>query len=289
MSSLGAMTGFLGYKSFNRKSLQGDTTMKAFTLTPELKSRLTSVARGEISIVLGEDAAENLRASLHLAGELRKGKGFKEVIYLNLPFSRSRFTQTQNSLGLGAQKSDAGLKVFHLLRGRAADSVVTLEDTITDPTRTAIIINSWELSSSSYRLRELLIFALHALQAELGVTIIVFAMSDPAKVKARRLNRTGLGKLALAADSIISINEEEPEEKSDIDIIERESEPEIQMLPEHIEEVQEEQKQEVIAEAEDVVGVNLSSSKNNNLPDAPKHLNRRERRKLERLATIGRV
>ena len=154
----------------------------------------------------------------------------------------------------------------------------------------------WELSSSSYRLRELLIFALHALQAELGVTVIVFAMSDPAKVKARRMNRAGLGKLALAADSIISIAEEEPEAKSD----DEESEQEILMLPERTSpddseeeirahEVQEETKEEIKAEAEEVIGVNLSMSKNNNLPDALRHLNRRERRKLERLATIGRV
>lgn len=272
--------------------------MKAFTVTPEMKRRMTSFANGELSIILGDDAAANLRASLHLAAELRKNRGFKEVIYLNLPFSRNRFTQTQQSLGLGAQKNDAGLKVFHLLRGRAADSVVNLEETIRDPTRTAIIINSWELSSSSYRLRELLIFALHALQAELGVTVIVFAMSDPAKVKARRMNRAGLGKLALAADSIISITEEEPEAKSDDEA--EENEPEILILPERTapsdeakeeraEEVREETKKEIKVEAEKVVGVNLSTSKNNNLPDAGRHLNRRERRKLERLATIGRV
>jgi hypothetical protein len=276
--------------------------MRTFTITPEIRRRMTSFTNGEISIILGEDAAANLRASLHLAGELRKDRRFKEVIYLNLPFSRSRFTQTQNSLGLGAQKNDGGFTVYHLLRGRAAESVVKLEEKIADPARTAIIINSWELSSSSYRLRELLIFALHSLQADLGVTVIVFAMSDPAKVKARRMNRAGLGKLAVAADSIISLAEDEPEAASEEEAedISEENAPEILMLPEYTQrahdaqefralDVQEELIEQMQPEAEDAVGVNLSTNKNNNLPDAPKHLNRRERRRLERLATKGRV
>jgi hypothetical protein len=265
--------------------------MRTFTITPEIRRRMTSFTNGEISIILGEDAAANLRASLHLAGELRKDRRFKEVIYLNLPFSRSRFTQTQNSLGLGAQKNDAGFTVYHLLRGRAAESVVKLEEKIADPSRTAIIINSWELSSSSYRLRELLIFALHSLQADLGVTVIVFAMSDPTKVKARRMNRAGLGKLAVAADSIISLAEDEPEAASEEEAEDQAEEnvAEILMLPEYTQpnrdaqelralDVQEELIEQMQPEAEEAVGVNLSTNKNNNLPDAPKHLNRRERR-----------
>lgn len=263
--------------------------MRTFTVTPEIRRRMTSFADGEISIMLGDDAAANLRASLHLAHELRSSRRFSNVIYMNLPFSRNRFSQERKNVT--GSRHDDGLQIYHLTRGRAAESVAGLEGTLKDPKRTAIIINSWELSSSSYRLREALIFALHALQLEYGVTVIVFAMSDPAKVHSRRLNRAGLGKLALAADSIISLAEEPKDEDADeveeeVGEAEETQTSEILMLPEHVPGGVNQEQQ---AEEESSVGVNLPTSKNNNLPDAPRHLNRRERRRLERLATKGRV
>ena len=264
--------------------------MKAFNITRETNRRLTSVVNGEINIVLGEDAATNLHASLHMANLFRTSRRFEHIVYINLPFSRNRFTQERKKVE-GARLNEDKMKILHLSGGRVAESVWGIEGSLKDPSRTAIIINSWELSSSSYRLREVLIFALHALQLELGVTIIVFAMSNPAKVQSRRLNKAGLGKLALAAESIITYQEAAEEEKNEV-----KNQEEVLMLHEYKEVVDEvsgddsKEVQEVIQAAEETsVGVNLSVSKNNNLPDAVRHLNRRERRRMERMATIGRV
>jgi hypothetical protein len=93
-----------------------------------------------------------------------------------------------------------GMTVYHLPAGRTAYNVRRLKDTIPNPQRTAIIINSWEMASSNYRYREELIFALHELQMTLGITVFVFAMANASRVKSRQLNRAGLGKLSIAAD-----------------------------------------------------------------------------------------
>jgi hypothetical protein len=175
------------------------------------KDMLSHFERGEVTIVLGENALSNMQASLVQAEMLLASGRFDSVIYMNLPFSRRKFTDARREF---FREDPARMTVYHVASGHLARTVGGLEQNLTNPERTALIINSWELSSSCYRYREDLIFKLHELQMSLDLTVIVYAMSKPSSVEAGKTNRTGLGKLTITADSVIDLSEADGGENS---------------------------------------------------------------------------
>ena len=248
---------------------------------------MLAAEQGEITILLGDNAAQNLQASLMHAAALKASGQFESIVYINLPFSRKKFTlAARQAFGNGV--SDA-LDIHHLMGGRLYNSIHYLQQRLRNPERTAIIINSWELASSCYQYREALIFKLHEISAALGVTVFVYAMSKPEKVEAGCMNRTGLGKLAVAADAVIALRDEEKAEES-LEMMESE---------EHttIESASQEGSFEVIdniinlPQRKEVPGENenLVARNSNDLAHANGHLNRKERRRVHRLATVGHV
>jgi hypothetical protein len=230
---------------------------------------------GEINILLGDDAAYNLRASLALSSMLRTSGKFDHIVYINLPFSRRRFSDACKEMG--AEK--VGTLVYHISGGRLARSVAELRGHELEGERTAVIINSWELSSSCYRYREDLIYKLRELQMDMGVTVFVFAMSDPAKVAVRKMNRTGLGKLSLTADLVVDLMEEEAEQDIASEETREESEEMANIITAETLKRNEPDRPPVREYA------TLPISNFNDLPTPNGHLNRKERRRhLQKVA-----
>jgi hypothetical protein len=191
--------------------------MKTTKITPFVNDRLRGFEEGEINILLGDDAADNLHYSLMQSVHLVASGKFNRIVYLNFPFSKRKFTAAREAvLGEHREQIEKKIGYYHLASGRTSEKLHILKSQIDDPEQTAIVINAWELASSNYRYREELIFALRELQMELGMTVFVFSMAKPAAVTARRLNRAGLGKLTLAAERVISLIEEKQPEQINV-------------------------------------------------------------------------
>lgn len=178
-----------------------------------LDRRLLSCPKNELSIVLGDTALDNLRASLRQASLLASSGTYDSVIYINLPFSRKRFGKEEKEHLTAGRGS---VSIHHISSGHLARTVSALGQKITDGSRTAVIINSWEMSSSCYRFREELVFAIQQLLIEQEVTVIVYGQSKPSTVESGKINRTGLGKLAVITDVVINIASDEFAQADDL-------------------------------------------------------------------------
>jgi hypothetical protein len=177
--------------------------MKQFNILPEIKEKMLRAREGEITIILGEDTGTNLEVSLRHAESLRRSKRFDHVLYINLPFTKRRFTETAHENGTHVND----MTVKHFPTGNLYRPMNNMQDMFEKSPNTAIIINAWEYASSSYGCRESLIFKLMELTRGLGVTVIVYAMNKPESVTAGRINRTGLGKLAGITSEVIVLEE----------------------------------------------------------------------------------
>lgn len=72
------------------------------------------------------------------------------------------------------------------------------------------------MSSSCYRFREELVFAIQQLLIEQEVTVIVYGQSKPSTVESGKINRTGLGKLAVITDVVINLSSDEFAQADDL-------------------------------------------------------------------------
>jgi hypothetical protein len=109
-------------------------------------------------------------------------------------------------------------------------------------------------------------------------------MNKPESVTAGRINRTGLGKLAGITSEVIVLEEVEDGsadfQSADVVVESQAREPELPMPMDTI---------ITIAPQEKPIVRDLVDKEINDLPHANGHLKRSERRRMERMATIGRV
>ncbi len=231
--------------------------------TSGVREQLAAIHGGEITIVLGDDAAQNLRASILQTEALSKSGAYDKVYYINLPFSRRRFTDAAKELEW--EPTGNNIQYLQAFQGKLMDTARELRGRMKSPERTAIIINSWELASSCYRYREELIFTLHELAIGMGVTVIVYACNKPQSVSVGKVNRTGLGKLAVSADAVISL--EAPTIEEEIVPVEEVKAEEISATPSAENVIPYASGEEISAES-----VNSSPNKTNDLTTADMHL-----------------
>jgi hypothetical protein len=180
--------------------------MKTNILREDTRQKFMNCHDGEMTIVVGEDAYTNLQVSLAHAKQLCDSGRYERVIYINLPFSRRRFSGARAEV-IGEPLPPHKMQVYHVMTGQLSSTVKAVGAELARPERTALIVNSWEMASSSYRFREDLIFALYNLQAEHELSVFVYSVGKADSVAAGRRNRTGLGKLTLAAENVISLTE----------------------------------------------------------------------------------
>lgn len=175
----------------------------------KLTSRFGAVKCGEVSLIIGEDAGVNLAASTEHCEILSKSGNFDVIYYINIPFSRRKLSEA-------VKEKQFGCKVVFMdgLKGNAVEHFYELDRSVSDPARTAVIVNSWELSSISYRRREELLWEIKKAALGRGMTVIVYGCGRAEKVRAGQYNRVGFGKLTMLADSVLSINDNDADELS---------------------------------------------------------------------------
>jgi hypothetical protein len=176
-----------------------------FALSPDQSSRLLACEDLEISIILGDDAFHNLRISLQHAKLLLAEGKYERIYYINLPFSGKRFAENYKAAQIS---DDDRLVIFHVASGSLADTVREIRQMITsigEKGRSAIIINSWEMSSRSYRHREDLIFTIFGMHMQSEATFFVYSVAESKHIIMRRSSRAGFGRLVMIADGLVDL------------------------------------------------------------------------------------
>lgn len=113
--------------------------------------------------------------SLAHAKLLASSGKYDSVIYINLPFSRRRFTEAREK-AIGGKIPGTKMHIYHIASGHLAQTVKNIGRDLDRPERTALIVNSWEMASSTYRYREDLIFALYNLAFEHELSVFVYSL-----------------------------------------------------------------------------------------------------------------
>jgi hypothetical protein len=95
-------------------------------------------------------------------------------------------------------------------QGRLGPEFSRVEDRVRSAKgKVAVIINSWEMASSSYRYKEQLLFAIFRLVSAEEVTVFVYSQAKSGSVVPGMINRAGLGRLSAIAVAIMEIPEED--------------------------------------------------------------------------------
>jgi hypothetical protein len=189
-------------------------TMKTEYLTsPLVKKHFLRHIEHELTICIGSNAFDNLKASLAHARALLESRRFDSVVYVNIPFSARRFTDTRREVYPRSEK-DSSLIVTHMQQGRLGpDFHSVIADVKRVKGKVAVIVNSWEMASSCYRYKEQLLFALHGLVCEYGITVFVYSQAKASSVEPGMIHRSGLGRLAAIAVAVMEIPEEQEEKE----------------------------------------------------------------------------
>lgn len=176
-----------------------------FELSETASERLLSCTENETSIILGDDAYHNLRISLQHAKLLLERGVYDRIYYINLPFSGKRFSENYKAAEIAEDKR---LLIFHVSNGSLAETVRVIREMIEqtgEQGRTGVIINSWEMSSRSYRHREDLIFTMYNMQMLSECTFYVYSVAEAKHIIIRRSSRAGFGRLVMIADELVDL------------------------------------------------------------------------------------
>ncbi|HEY6172622.1 MAG TPA: hypothetical protein VIX80_10225 [Candidatus Kapabacteria bacterium] len=182
------------------------TIVTPFVLSSDESSRLLSCTENETSIILGDDAYHNLRISLQHAKLLLESGVYSRIYYINLPFSGKRFRENYKAAEI---PEDKRLVMFNVCSGYLAETMRDIRQIISnlgDEGRAAVIINSWEMSSRSYRHRDDLVFTIYSMQMLAECTFYVYSVAEAKHIIMRRSSRAGFGKLVMIADELVDLS-----------------------------------------------------------------------------------
>lgn len=176
--------------------------------SPEMRKVYLRHAEHELTICRGDNAADNLKTSLAHARALLESRRFDAVVYVNLPFTPRRFTDARRDVFPKSDNNPAFV-VLHNHIGRLGPDFGTVEDAVKNAKgKTAVILNSWEFASSSYRYKEQLLFALHSLVCADDITVFLYSQAKAGSIVAGEIHRSGLGRLAAFAVGVMEFPEE---------------------------------------------------------------------------------
>lgn len=165
-------------------------------MSKNLTYKLLSFAEREINVFAGDHAHRNLEASLKQARMLTNL--YRSVFYLNTVHNPWSFASAMRK---SFEEENVNMirrfENVSILDGRVTPKFDELKEYILQSRASIVIINSWELTSSNYRLREELFFLLKKLVAECDLTVLVWtqrgAYCEAGEWKA------GMGKIAAGA------------------------------------------------------------------------------------------
>ena len=174
------------------------------------------MAHGEVSVVLADNAEQLMQHSCRLAETIKQyGLG---VLLINCGMSDRRFRKhaleatscrTEQAVDLmGQYHAMDAVKPQIMLHSSVCGDLVGEADTIRGlvaqcPAQ-VVIVAGWEWTSSGYRRKERLLYALREMMEEKDVIVIIYSQAQTKPVLGR-YDRGGIGKLAMLAISIVTI------------------------------------------------------------------------------------
>ncbi len=182
------------------------TSVTPYVLSEHETSRLRDCENLEISIILGDDAYHNLRISLQHAKLLLAKGEYDRIYYINLPFSGKRFSADYKAAEFS---DDKRLVIYHVSNGYLAETIREIKQMMAlagEVGRSAVIINSWEMGSRTYRHREDLIFTLYNMQMLSECTFFVYSVADAKHIIMRRSSRASFGRLVMICDELVDLS-----------------------------------------------------------------------------------
>jgi hypothetical protein len=174
------------------------------------------IAHGEISVVLANDAEQLMKHSCELAESIKQtGIG---VLIINCGMSDSRFrnhaetaTTALNDepfkkMPYSINSTDKKQALIHSsVCGDLVGEIDMIGSLIFQTCTGVVILAGWEWTSSSYRRKERLLYAIRKLMKEMDVAFIIYSQTVTTP-DIGKYDRGGLGKLAMLAISIIRID-----------------------------------------------------------------------------------
>jgi hypothetical protein len=159
----------------------------------------------EITVFCGENARLNTKASFQQALEIiNSGKG--NVLYVNTVFtSRKLYAIAREVSG---NHEHEGLFCRQVTMGDLHKYFTDFQELIEKENIKTIVINSWEFSNSGYLYKEKALFQLKHYADALGLSVLVYSQAAWT-YETGKIARVGLGKLAVIADIILLVNEEQ--------------------------------------------------------------------------------
>ncbi len=187
-------------------NLEGNTTMNNGMV------KNIPVTEGEVTIVKAENASDVMEHSCQLAAEIRSaGVG---VLVVNTGLSARRFKEAATRSGIeweAVRDSNTIVSpgkapcIIHTAEaGDLGSQIPDLATVCKEAKIKIVIVTSWEWTSSSYRRKEQLLFALRQLLSELDVAVVVYSQSST-QTSIGRYDRGGTGKLAMMAMDVITL------------------------------------------------------------------------------------
>ncbi|HET9137060.1 MAG TPA: hypothetical protein VFO76_10515 [Candidatus Kapabacteria bacterium] len=170
------------------------------------------VTEGEITIVKAETAGEIMKHSCEVAMASRSaGAG---VLVINTGLSKRRFKEA--ATGAGIEWSDTRntdtivspgavpLIIQTSVAGRLSKEMPSIKTICEEANIKIVVVTAWEWTSSSYALKEQLLFGLRQLLDDLDVAVIVYTQSS-GDIMVGKYARGGVGKLAMIAYEVTSL------------------------------------------------------------------------------------
>ena len=166
-------------------------------------------AHGEISVVLADTAEDMMRHSTTFATEVSKlGVG---VMLMNCGLSERRFNEhTRNipkykSYEELPRRQKPPVIAFNSTRGDLISDSYIIDSMAFHANIGVVIIMGWEWIASTYARKERLMYYLRELIGDKNIAVIVYSQARTKPV-AGRPDRAGIGKLAMLAYGIVSID-----------------------------------------------------------------------------------
>ncbi len=167
--------------------------------------------QGEISIYLAGNALTNLQLSLGQAEAIRRDKRHGAVLYINTSFTTRRFLSAWRE----HISSTEGIYSLDCPLGELLGEFDEIMKMVEKHNIRQIIINNWEYGFKDSRRKEQAIFGLQEFLNK-GVSVLVYAQSNPEKTFAGKIMHGGLGKLSGLSISINDLTKrQKTEEKQD--------------------------------------------------------------------------
>ena len=180
------------------------------------------IGLADLSIFCGENVISNTESAMRKALEMVDSGIFKRVLIINTSTKSRRILKLARQVSpegrVGTLITKSPVCIIPGIGGQLGRSFGDIEMMIQEHGFDAVIINSWEYASMSYRLREELLFHIRRATEHNELTIIIYSQAAIKDYTPGALMRGSLGKLGIMACKITSLPMQEKIEKEQREI-----------------------------------------------------------------------